>query len=83
MLKNGPITRRARIRRASSGNRCRVAGGWARTQPMYSGTIATTQNFTPPRLTISSDRSLGETRSSFVIRICGASANAGNMPIFG
>ena len=36
---------------------------------MYNGATETIQNFTPPMLTISSDRSLGERWSSFVPRI--------------
>src|SRR5437660_2557436 len=58
-----------RTTRKSSMNRCRPPAGWPNTHPMYSGAIATIQNFTPPRLTMSSVRSLGETRSSPVIRI--------------
>src|SRR3990172_264907 len=66
--RKGPITRMPRITRTSSMNRCRAAAGCASTQPMYRGAIDTIQNFTPPRLTMSSARSLGDTRSSFVTR---------------
>src|SRR6267143_1226906 len=58
-----------RTTRKWSMNRCRPPAGWPSTHPMYSGAIATIQNFTPPRLTMSSVRSLGDTRSSRVIRI--------------
>ena len=50
-------------------NRCRIAVDCASTHPIYSGTTETIQNFTPPRLTMSSVRSLGDIRSSFVMRI--------------
>src|SRR2546425_5622760 len=54
--------------RRSSMKRWRAAAARASTQPTYNGTTETIQNLTPPMLTMSSERSLGERWSCFVIR---------------
>src|SRR5436309_11874497 len=66
---SGPTTIMPSTTRRSSTNRCRSAAGCASTHPMYNGATETIQNFTPPRLTISSVRSLGDRWSCFVPRI--------------
>src|SRR5437870_6204939 len=54
---SGPTTIMPSTTRRSSTNKCRSPTGCASTHPMYNGATETIQNFTPPMLTISSDRS--------------------------